>query len=356
MKRVVSLLVLLILVTGASWADQNRAEVLERLDRAGTVLNEIMAAPDKGIPEEVLSAAECVAIVPSMVKGGFVVGARYGRGMATCRQQGRWSAPAPIFIGGGSYGLQIGGEAVDLVMLVMNEGGMKQLLNSKFEIGADVSAAAGPIGRHAQAKTDWKLQSQVLTYSRARGAFAGATLNGAAIKQDEDSTRALYGKAIPFQQLLSGKVPPPEGAQEFLASVRKNFREARGQEVREARREQQRDATTGGTTGAATTPPQGQAGDTAGTGAVAGRADTTSGAAGGTTTAAMSNDEVRGVLEKAMRNEPGLSTGNVNVSVTDDAVQLSGTVASNEEKDRLRRIAEAHAGNRKVVADNLTVK
>src|ERR1700676_1611173 len=143
-----------------------------RVEAAGTVLDEIEAAPDKGIPEEVLGSAECVAVVPSLLNGGFVFGGRYGKGVASCRTEKGWSAPAFFTIGGGSFGLQIGGQAVDLVMLIMNKNGMNNLLSSQFKLGADASAAAGPVGRHASADTDWKMRAEVLTYSRARGLFA----------------------------------------------------------------------------------------------------------------------------------------------------------------------------------------
>jgi lipid-binding SYLF domain-containing protein len=149
------------------------------IDAAATVLDEIMGTPDKGIPEELLDSAECVAVIPSMVKIGFVFGGRHGRGIATCRTTTGWSAPAPFSVTGGSRGLQIGGEAVDVVMLVMNDQGMEKMLSSKFKVGADASAAAGPVGRHAEGTTDWKMRAVVITYSRARGAFAGLTVNGA---------------------------------------------------------------------------------------------------------------------------------------------------------------------------------
>jgi lipid-binding SYLF domain-containing protein len=163
-----------------------------------------------------------------MIKGGFGFGGRYGKGVATCRTSNGWSAPAPITIAGGSWGLQIGGEAVDLVMLVMNDKGMQHLLSSKFKIGGEASAAAGPIGRQTEANTDWKMRAEILTYSRARGIFAGLELNGAVVKQDKDSTRILYGgKLIDFKTLLKGAVPPPASAQHFLATVRKYAAEAK---------------------------------------------------------------------------------------------------------------------------------
>lgn len=202
-------------------ADQIDNPAVDRLKAAGTVLDEIQAAPDTGIPEEVLGSAECVAVVPSMLKGGFIFGARYGRGVATCRTTKGWSAPAFFTIKGGSFGLQIGGQAVDLVMLIMNNDGMENLLSSKLKLGADASAAAGPVGRHAAADTDWKLKAQVLSYSRARGVFAGLELNGAEIKQDKDSTREFYGRMVPFRTSLTGTVDTPNSAYPLLNTLAK---------------------------------------------------------------------------------------------------------------------------------------
>ncbi|HZE25910.1 MAG TPA: lipid-binding SYLF domain-containing protein [Terriglobales bacterium] len=199
--------------------DTNKAT--DRIQAAATVLDEIESAPDQGIPEEVLGSAECVAVVPSLLKGGFIVAANYGRGVASCRTPTGWSAPAFLFTSGGSVGFQIGGQAVDLVMLIMNQDGMKNLLSSKFKLGADASVAAGPVGRHASADTDWKLKAQVLTYSRARGAFAGISLAGAVIKQDKDTTRELYGRMVPFRTSLTGKIEAPQGAYPFLNALAK---------------------------------------------------------------------------------------------------------------------------------------
>ena len=200
-------------------AKENKA--LERVQSSADVLNEIQAAPDKGIPEDVLSSAECVAVVPSMLKAGFVFGGRYGRGVASCRTPKGWSAPTFFRIEGGSFGLQIGGEAVDLVMLVMNKDGMKKMMSSKFKLGADASVAAGPVGRHADASTDWKMRAEVLTYSRARGVFAGVTLNGAVISQDKDDTRVFYGRMVPFRTLLTGGLSAPADAKPFLEALQK---------------------------------------------------------------------------------------------------------------------------------------
>jgi lipid-binding SYLF domain-containing protein len=191
-----------------------------RLEAAATVLNEIMASPDKAIPSDILGSAKCVAVVPNLLKGGFIVGAAHGRGMATCRTATGWSAPAPLTTTGGSVGLQIGGQAVDLVMVVMNDRGMQALLTNKFKLGADASVAAGPVGRHTEGATDWKLRAEVLTYSRARGLFAGISFNGAVIKQDEDATGELYGRMIDFKSILTGSVQAPQSAQTFLAAIK----------------------------------------------------------------------------------------------------------------------------------------
>jgi lipid-binding SYLF domain-containing protein len=212
-KAVLPLLILGFCIPALS---QDRDKVLSRVDDAGTILNEIMSAPDAGIPDNVLGSAQCVAVIPSYLKGAFVVGAQYGKGLASCRTQNGWSAPAFFRVEGGSFGFQIGGQAVDLVMLIMNERGMRALLQSKFKVGADASAAVGPVGRHASGDTDWKMRAQVLTYSRARGVFAGVSLNGAVIKQDRDDTRAFYGRMVPYRSLLTGLTPVPADAQPFL--------------------------------------------------------------------------------------------------------------------------------------------
>jgi lipid-binding SYLF domain-containing protein len=215
------LLALIVLLGSFSFAadDADTSKATDRVQSAAQVLNEIQGAPDKGIPQEVLGSAECVAVVPSMLKGGFIVGAKYGRGLASCRTSKGWSAPAFFMLTGGSFGFQIGGQAVDLVMLIMNQDGMKHLLSSQFALGADASVAAGPVGRHAEGNTDWKLKSEVLTYSRARGLFAGVSLNGAVVKQDKDATREFYGRMVPFRTSLTGEIEAPAGANAFLTSL-----------------------------------------------------------------------------------------------------------------------------------------
>jgi SH3 domain-containing YSC84-like protein 1 len=226
MKKLMFLLAIFGLGT-LSWAGSAREDATERLENAGNVLHEIMAMPDKGIPEEVLEHAKCIAVVPHMVKGGFIFGGKGGKGVATCRTANGWSAPAFITISGGSWGLQIGVEAVDVVLIIQNEKGMQKLLSSNFQIGADASAAAGPVGRHAEAGTDWKLDTEILTYSRAKGAFAGLTLEGASLRQDDDSRHAIYGRNATTRAILLGKVAAPSAAKPFLAEVR----EAKAQAV-----------------------------------------------------------------------------------------------------------------------------
>jgi lipid-binding SYLF domain-containing protein len=207
------------LALSAAADDQSKAA--DRVQAAADVLNAIQAAPDQGIPEEVLGSAECVAVVPSMLKGGFIFGARYGKGVASCRTPKGWSAPAFFSVKGGSFGLQIGGQAVDLVMLIMNQNGMRNMLSSKFKLGADASVAAGPVGRHAAADTDWKMRAQVLSYSRARGIFAGLELNGAVIAQDKDSTREFYGHMVSTKASLQGEADAPKAAYPFLDTLAK---------------------------------------------------------------------------------------------------------------------------------------
>ena len=226
MKKFMTLVALLSLTT-IGWAGTSREATTDRMDHAGKILHEIMAAPDNGIPEEVLEHARCVGVVPNLLKGGFVFGAENGRGVATCRTAKGWSAPAFFAITGGSWGLQIGMEGVDLVMIIQNEKGMQRLIGSGFELGADASAAAGPVGRHASANTNWKLDAEVLTYSRAKGAFAGITVNGASIRRDDDSTEAIYGPNVTTRRLLLGEIASPASAHSFLNAVR----EAKAQAV-----------------------------------------------------------------------------------------------------------------------------
>ena len=213
-------------------AGSAREDSVARLDSSVDVINAIMATPDKGIPEEVLNDAKCILVVPNMIKGGFVFGGKHGRGVASCRTAEGWSAPAFVSVGGGSAGFQIGLEGVDLVMLVMNDKGLQQLLSSKFELTGEGSVAAGPVGRHASAGTDWKMTTEVLTYSRSKGVFAGLTLEGAVVEQDNDSTRAIYGEQMEFRNILSGKVATPKSAEPFIKAVAEAREKAHIAEVR----------------------------------------------------------------------------------------------------------------------------
>lgn len=220
-KSICSLL-LFLAAGGISRADQTKTDVVDRLNSSTQALHQILAAPDKGIPDEVFKGAKCVAVVPGLIKGGFIIAGKHGRGVATCRlPNGRWSAPAFFAISGGSWGAQIGLESVDLVMLLMNDEGMRHLLQDKFQIGGEAAAAAGPVGRHAEAGTDWKIESQMLTYSRSKGLFVGIDLGGSVVERDKDSTRALYDKDLTNAQVLDGKITAPLEARPFLAEVRR---------------------------------------------------------------------------------------------------------------------------------------
>jgi SH3 domain-containing YSC84-like protein 1 len=235
MKKTISVLLMgFVGVIGTyAWAGSAREDTVDRLQNSVDVLHAIMSTPDKGIPEEVLSNAKCILVVPDLIKGGFIFGGKHGRGVASCRTADGWSAPAFVSVGGGSWGLQIGVEGVDLVMLVMNDRGFQHLLSSKFELTGEGSVAAGPVGRHASAGTDWKLNTEMLTYSRSKGVFAGLTLEGAVVEQDDDSTRAMYGKNMRFRNILSGKVSTPKSAEAFLKAVSDAGQQAHIAEVNE---------------------------------------------------------------------------------------------------------------------------
>jgi SH3 domain-containing YSC84-like protein 1 len=235
MKKVIALLLMSFmgLVGTSAWARSGREDTVDRMQKSVDVLHAIMSTPDKGIPEEVLSGAKCILVVPDLIKGGFIFGGKHGRGVASCRTSNGWSAPAFVSIGGGSWGLQIGIEGVDLVMLVMNDQGFQHLLSSKFELTGEGSVAAGPVGRHASAGTDWKMNTEMLTYSRSKGVFAGLTLEGAVVQQDNDSTHAIYGRHMMFRNILSGKASTPASADAFVRAVSEAGQQARVAEARE---------------------------------------------------------------------------------------------------------------------------
>ncbi|MGA2415938.1 MAG: lipid-binding SYLF domain-containing protein [Candidatus Sulfotelmatobacter sp.] len=235
MKKTISLLLmsLLGLVGTYAFAGSDREETVDRMQKSVEVLQSIMSTPDKGIPEEVLNGAKCMVVVPNLVKAGFIFGGKHGRGVASCRTAEGWSAPAFVSVGGGSWGLQIGVEGVDLVMLVMNDRGLQHLLSSKFEMTGEGSVAAGPVGRHTSAGTDILLNTEVLTYSRSKGVFAGLTLEGAVIEQDNDSTRAIYGHPMTFRNILSGHATTPASANAFVKAVSEAGHQAHVAEARE---------------------------------------------------------------------------------------------------------------------------
>lgn len=204
-------------------AADDTGKIDSRLDAAKNVIDQIMSVPDKSIPNQIAAKAVCVGVVPGMVKGAFIFGADYGQGVVTCRTAHGWSAPVFFRMAGGSWGLQIGGQSTDLVLVAMNQQGFQDLLNSKFKIGAGVAAAAGPVGRNAQASTDLTMHSELLTWSRSRGAFAGIDLNGTSVTQNKQDTDALYHGDHSFRQILSGTVPAPAAAEGFLSAIKKYF-------------------------------------------------------------------------------------------------------------------------------------
>src|SRR6202051_790709 len=221
MKRIMAFLLMSLIGLAATFAfaGSAREDTVERMQKSVDVLHSVMNTPDKGIPEEVLNDAKCILVVPNLIKGGFIFGGKHGRGVASCRTSDGWSAPAFVSIGGGSWGLQIGVEGVDLVMLVMNDQGFQHLLSSKVALRGDGSVAAAQVARHPAAGTDWKMNTEMLTYSRSKGAFAGLTLEGAVIEQDDDSTVAIYGKKLRFRNILSGNVPVPNSTADFMKAI-----------------------------------------------------------------------------------------------------------------------------------------
>lgn len=225
MKRISAILcgAALLASTCSAFAADDKAKLSERLTSAQDVMNEIMATPDKGIPRGILSGASCVVVIPAYKKGAFVVGAQYGKGAATCRTPHGWSAPVFVTLAGGSFGWQIGGQSTDLVLIAMNQKGLQDMLKNKVKLGADAAASAGPVGRNAQAGTDWKMNAEFLTYSRSKGLFAGLDLDGTVLSQDGDDTRTEYGSNLPFETVLKGNVPVPENAQPFVRTVAKYF-------------------------------------------------------------------------------------------------------------------------------------
>jgi len=225
MKQLSGILCGMILMTASvsGFAQGDIDKLTERIDSAQAVMNEIMATPDKGIPRGILAGAKCVTVIPAYKKGAFVVGAQYGQGVATCRTPNGWSAPVFVQLAGGSFGWQIGGQSTDLVLIAMNENGLQDMLKNKVKLGADAAASAGPVGRNAQAGTDWKLNAEFLTYSRSKGLFAGLDLDGTVLSQNQDFTRMEYGADVPFETILRGNQVVPANASAFVHTVARYF-------------------------------------------------------------------------------------------------------------------------------------
>jgi lipid-binding SYLF domain-containing protein len=214
------------LIPLAAHAAADKATLDERLANSKAVLDQVMMTPDKSIPASILQQATCVAVVPSMKKAAFVFGAQYGQGAVTCRTGHGWSAPVFIRLTGGSFGLQIGGQATDLIIVAVNDKGFQDLLKNNFKIGGDAAASAGPVGRNSQAATDWKLNAELLTYSRSKGLFAGIDLDGTSVSHIDDDTKTFYGQAYPFESILKGNVGVPDAAKPFVRTVAKYFVQA----------------------------------------------------------------------------------------------------------------------------------
>jgi lipid-binding SYLF domain-containing protein len=223
MKKAMISICLCFMLTGSAYAASSREDLQARIDAAKTVMDEIMAAQDRSIPMNILEDATCVAVVPGLVKGAFVFGGQYGQGVVTCRTGHGWSAPVFIRMAGGSFGFQIGGQSTDLVLVAVNDHGLQDLLKSKFKIGGDASAAAGPVGRSGQAATDWKMNAELLSYSRNKGLFAGIDLDGTSVSQNQEDTDLYYGGHHEFAPILKGDVPVPADAAPFVRDVAHHF-------------------------------------------------------------------------------------------------------------------------------------
>jgi lipid-binding SYLF domain-containing protein len=227
MKKTIALICSCFMLSSAAYAGSSKENLQERIDAAKLVLDQVMAAKDSSIPMEILEQATCVGVVPGMIKGAFVFGGQYGQGVVTCRTGHGWSAPVFIRMAGGSWGLQIGGQSTDLVLVAVNDRGFQDLLRNKFKIGGDASAAAGPVGRSSQASTDWKMNAELLSYSRNKGLFAGIDLDGTSVSQNQEDTEIYFGQAHSFESILKGGVAVPEGAVPFVRAVAQYFVKAK---------------------------------------------------------------------------------------------------------------------------------
>jgi lipid-binding SYLF domain-containing protein len=235
--RVLASLVLCLLLSSSALAASSKEDLQDRIDAAKTVLNQIMAAGDRSIPMNIMDQATCVGVVPGLIKGAFVFGAQYGQGVVTCRTGKGWSAPVFIRMAGGSWGLQVGGQSTDLVLIAVNDHGFQDLLKNKFKIGGDAAASAGPVGRNTQASTDWKMNAELLTYSRSKGVFAGVSLDGTVVSQNKEDTEIYFGHPHSFQAILKGDIAPPAGSVDFVKDVARYFMEARhGEETAKAKK------------------------------------------------------------------------------------------------------------------------
>jgi lipid-binding SYLF domain-containing protein len=228
MKRAILSICLCFLLSCSAFAASSREDLQARVDSAKTVLDQILNAQDHSIPLNILQQATCVGVVPGLLKGAFVFGGQYGQGIVTCRTGKGWSAPVFIRMAGGSFGFQIGGQSTDLVLVAVNDRGFQDLLKNKFKIGGDASAAAGPVGRSGQAATDWKMNAELLSYSRNKGLFAGIDLDGTSVSQNNEDTNTFYGKVLPFETILKGEIAVPEGAVPFVRTVAHAFVQAKG--------------------------------------------------------------------------------------------------------------------------------
>jgi lipid-binding SYLF domain-containing protein len=227
MKKAISSICLSFLLAGPAFGASSKQDLQDRIDSAKTVMDQIMSAEDRSIPLNILQQATCVAVVPGLIKGAFVFGGQYGQGVVTCRTGHGWSGPVFIRMAGGSFGFQVGGQSTDLVLVAVNDKGLQDLLKNKFKIGGDASAAAGPIGRSGQAATDWKMNAELLSYSRNKGLFAGIDLDGTSVSQNKEDTELYYGAPERFETVLKGDVEVPPGSVEFVRTVARYFVEAK---------------------------------------------------------------------------------------------------------------------------------
>jgi SH3 domain-containing YSC84-like protein 1 len=225
---------LALICAGSLFADKQ--EVVKRLNASAEVFNEIMQVDDKAIPRELLEKAECIGIIPNLKKGGFIIGAKYGKGFLTCRAAGAWSAPSAIRVEGGSVGAQIGGGETDVVLVVMNKTGAEKLMRSEFTLGADAGVMAGPVGRDSTAQTDAMMRAEILSYSRARGLFAGVALTGGTLRSDDKDNESLYGKPVEHKAILMGQVAKPAGSAPLFTALNRYSVTAPGKKATERSR------------------------------------------------------------------------------------------------------------------------